>query len=247
MTTHGRPPPPPTGSIGFISSADPIGSTDSTGSIEDVEPHSGSTMRAGRSRRPARACCVSTRQRRLILAIAAACTIVVGLAVHTFGRGPLADPAGDVLYAVMASLLVAFLMPQWSVWLVAFVAFVFCAGIELFQATGVPSSLAEQWSPTALVLGTTFVPTDLLAYAAGAGLVLIVSLGVAVVARWIREDRRTTRSRNQRAERITTMYAERERAAQQAREHAAHDAQERAAHDARGHADRSDHERPLGD
>lgn len=132
----------------------------------------------------------NTRIQRAILLGAAALTIVVGLTVHTFATGPLADPAGDVLYAVMASLLVAFLMPRWNAWLVATVAFAFCAAIELFQLTGVPIQLAEQWAPIRLVLGTTFVPADLLAYAAGAGFVLIVSLGIAVVARWVRDHRR---------------------------------------------------------
>lgn len=134
----------------------------------------------------------STRIHRTILLGAAALTIVIGLTVHAFATGPLADPAGDVLYAIMASLLVAFLMPRWSAWLVATVAFAFCAAIELFQLTGVPIRLAEQWAPIRLVLGTTFVPTDFLAYAAGAGFVLIVSLGIAVVARWMREHRRET-------------------------------------------------------
>lgn len=133
-----------------------------------------------------------TRIRRTFLLGAAALTIVVGLTVHTFATGPLADPAGDVLYAVMASLLVAFLMPRWNAWLVATVAFALCTAIELFQLTGVPIRLAERWAPIRLVLGTTFVPTDILAYAAGAGFVLIVSLGIAVVARWMRERRRET-------------------------------------------------------
>ena len=59
-------------------------------------------------------------------------------------------------------------------------AFCLCAAIELFQATGVPAELAQQWPLVRLVLGTTFVPVDLLAYAAG---VVLAALADAVLSR----------------------------------------------------------------
>lgn len=45
-----------------------------------------------------------------------------------------------------------------------------CWAIELFQATGVPAQLAQVFPPIRLLLGTTFVPIDLLSYALGVGL-----------------------------------------------------------------------------
>ena len=51
---------------------------------------------------------------------------------------------------------------------VAAAAFLVCAAIELFQLTGVPAQLAQEWPPIAWVLGVGFSAADLVAYAVGA-------------------------------------------------------------------------------
>lgn len=107
--------------------------------------------------------------RRAALAGAAVAVVVAGLAVHRLApEGVVADAAGDVLYAVLAYLLAALAAPRARVVVVAAVAFAWCAAVELLQLTPLPALAARAFPPSVLVLGTTFVATDLLWYAAGA-------------------------------------------------------------------------------
>lgn len=101
-------------------------------------------------------------------------TVVLGLGIRAGVDAAWAGPAGDALYAVLMYLLLAFLLPRRPRWQVAVVALAVCWGIELFQATGVPADLAGMWPPVRLLLGTTFVPVDLLSYAAGVACALAV-------------------------------------------------------------------------
>lgn len=105
---------------------------------------------------------------RLLLAAAGAAVTVAGLVVATTGSGPLADPAGDALYAVLVYLVLAFCAPRARRGVLAASAFGLCALIELAQLTGVPATLVERWDPVRYLLGTTFNAVDLLAYAVGA-------------------------------------------------------------------------------
>lgn len=105
---------------------------------------------------------------RLLLAVAAAVTVTAGLTVRLVFDGAWTGPAGDGLYAVLVYLLLAFLAPRARSVGVAAAAFLVCAGIELFQLTGVPAQLAQEWPPTAWVLGVGFSAADLVAYAVGA-------------------------------------------------------------------------------
>ncbi|SDC26682.1 Protein of unknown function [Sanguibacter gelidistatuariae] len=114
------------------------------------------------------------RVRRLPLAAAAAVTTAAGLAVATAGSGTLADAAGDVLYAVLVYLVLAFCVPGQRRAVLTVVAFGLCAVIELSQLTGVPAALAGAWEPLRFVLGTTFNAVDLVAYALGAVLGALV-------------------------------------------------------------------------
>lgn len=107
-----------------------------------------------------------TRRRRLLLA--AALVIVLGLATHLFGRGPVADAAGDALYAVMIYLVVAAAFPRARFLTVGLAAAGICVAIELFQLTGLPGAWAEAFWPVRLVLGVGFDVRDLIAYVAGA-------------------------------------------------------------------------------
>lgn len=105
------------------------------------------------------------RRRRLVLA--AALVIVVGLVTHFLGRGPVADAAGDALYAVMIYLVVAAAFPRARLLIVGLTAAGICIGIELFQLTGLPGEWAETFWPVRLVLGVGFDVRDLIAYVVG--------------------------------------------------------------------------------
>lgn len=113
-------------------------------------------------------------RRRVGLAVAAVVTVALGLGIRAFVDAEWAGPTGDALYAVLVYLVVAFVMPPRPRWVAAVVAWVLCMAIELFQATGIPAELAQQWPPIRLLLGTTFVPLDLLAYTVGVGLAFLV-------------------------------------------------------------------------
>jgi hypothetical protein len=106
-------------------------------------------------------------RRRLWLLIAAVVVIATGLAVHFLAEGPASALVGDALYAVMAYLIVAIVVPRADPLVVALIAFAGCAAVEFFQLTPVPRALAEAFPPSSLVLGTGFAVTDLVAYAVG--------------------------------------------------------------------------------
>ncbi|MGM7670190.1 DUF2809 domain-containing protein [Microbacterium sp. A93] len=128
--------------------------------------------------------------RRLTLAAAAVATVGLGLGVRSLADGAWAGPAGDVLYAVLIYLLVAWAVPRWTPRTVAGVAVVLCWLIELFQLTGVPLLMAEAWWPARLVFGTGFAGADLLSYAAGCA---AAGAGDAAWTRWTRWTRQTRR------------------------------------------------------
>lgn len=109
-------------------------------------------------------------RRRIVLAGVGVALVVVGLTVARGLDGPVAAFAGDALYAALIVVVIAFLAPRASSPTVAGAAFAVCAAVELFQLTGVPAALADSVPAVALVLGTTFQWTDLVAYAIGAAL-----------------------------------------------------------------------------
>lgn len=105
---------------------------------------------------------------RVGTAIALVGVVLAGLAVTRFGAGPWANSAGDALYAAMAVLLVRFIAPRWSLRRHALIGLGWCWLVECAQLTGIPAAVVSQVPLARLVLGTTFVPLDLLAYAVGA-------------------------------------------------------------------------------
>ena len=92
--------------------------------------------------------------------------VATGLLVHTIA-GPFGDLAGGILYAVLVFLLLASITPAASGTRIGAAALLVCVGVELLQLTGLPSLLGDAFPPLRLLLGTTFVATDLLAYAIG--------------------------------------------------------------------------------
>ena len=114
----------------------------------------------------------SAGRRRSGLSVAAVTTVAAGLTMRLGLRGVegtagWTGPAGDALYAVLIYVLVAFCTPRARVGTVAAAAFGICAGIELFQLTGVPAALGQAFPPARLVLGTGFLWSDLLLYLVG--------------------------------------------------------------------------------
>lgn len=123
----------------------------------------------GERRRGAR-----SRSRRRCLARAAPIVVVLGL-VGRFGLpGALGDVVGGVGYTGLVYLLIAWARPTAEHRRLAVAAFACSAAIELLQLTGIPDDAARAFSPARLVLGTSFAATDLVAYAAGALLAVVV-------------------------------------------------------------------------
>jgi len=92
--------------------------------------------------------------------------LVVGLVVSR-GDGLAPDLAGGALYAALVQLLVLVVAPSARTGVAAATALGTCLAVELAQLTPVPAAVVAAWPPAAYVLGSTFVATDLLAYAAG--------------------------------------------------------------------------------
>jgi hypothetical protein len=115
-------------------------------------------------------------RRRAGLSVAAAATVGAGLAVHATVPGAVGGALGDALYAALAYLLVALIGPRLRPAVSAAIAIAGCTAIELLQLTPLPARLAEAAPPVALVLGTTFQATDLVAYASGAVLAAAVDV-----------------------------------------------------------------------
>ena len=105
-------------------------------------------------------------RRRVRLAVAAVVVVVVGLVVSQ-SDGLVADLLGGALYAALVYVLIAVVLPRARRPVVAAVALAVCVVVELAQLTAGPAALADAFPPAALVLGTTFNPWDLLAYAVG--------------------------------------------------------------------------------
>lgn len=79
---------------------------------------------------------------------------------------------GDALYAVMIFGLVAIVRPQARPRWMGVIAFVICFALELFQLTGIPKTL-PRFLRTAI--GDTFAWHDVVCYAAGAIVAVLIS------------------------------------------------------------------------
>jgi uncharacterized protein DUF2809 len=111
--------------------------------------------------------------RRVRLATVGAGILVAGLMVHGLGNGAVWSFVGDVLYAALIYVLVAFAAPRAQPVVVATVAFGFCAAIEALQLTSIPDVVSRRVPGASLVLGSTFQWSDLAAYVLGAALIAV--------------------------------------------------------------------------
>ncbi|GAA1541002.1 DUF2809 domain-containing protein [Streptomyces albidochromogenes] len=114
------------------------------------------------------------RRTRLLAAVAAGLTLCAGLGVRSVADGAVAKYAGDALCTVPLCTLVVLVAPATGSVVAGAVALVLSRAVEYAQLTGVPAALAERGVLARLVLGSTFNAPDLLRYAAGAGLFLLI-------------------------------------------------------------------------
>lgn len=108
------------------------------------------------------------RRSRLRWAVALAGVVLTGLATALVGTGWAADALGSVLYTAAVFVGLVLLRPAARGWLLAAGAFAVATAVELAQLTAAPAALAEAWPPVRLLLGTSFDPRDVAAYALGA-------------------------------------------------------------------------------
>jgi hypothetical protein len=111
-------------------------------------------------------------------ALVAVGLVAVGLVVSRLD-GPLADLAGDAVYAAFVYALVVVAAPRTR--FAAVIAFVLCALVELAQLTGLPARAVDAVPVLRYALGTTFAPADLLAYAVGVALADLVRRSCATL------------------------------------------------------------------
>ncbi|MBT2399475.1 DUF2809 domain-containing protein [Streptomyces sp. ISL-100] len=114
------------------------------------------------------------RRTRLLAAVAAGLTLCAGLGVRGVADGDVAKYTGDALYTVLLCTLVVLLAPRTRPPWAAAVGLALSWAVECAQLTGVPAELAERSVLARLVLGSTFNAPDLLWYAVGAGLFLLI-------------------------------------------------------------------------
>ncbi|MET9507963.1 DUF2809 domain-containing protein [Streptomyces flavidovirens] len=114
------------------------------------------------------------RRTRILAAVAACLTLYAGLGVRGAVDGDVAKYAGDALYTVLLCTLVVLLAPATRPRAAGGIALLVSWAVECAQLTGVPAELAERSVVARLVLGSTFNAPDLLWYAVGAGLFLLI-------------------------------------------------------------------------
>jgi len=122
------------------------------------------------------------RRLRVLSLVAASGCLVLGVLLQLLDRSLLVDVAGSVLYVGFAGMLLAALWPALSSAAIAAVAFAFAAAVELLQLTGVPPAIVAAFPPARLLLGSSFDPLDLVAYAVGAVLLFIAHVGLTRLA-----------------------------------------------------------------
>ncbi|QEO14548.1 DUF2809 domain-containing protein [Agromyces intestinalis] len=115
------------------------------------------------------------RRVRLIAALAAFGCLGLGLALQILDRTPVVDVLGSVLYAALIGCLVLVAAPTLRPWAVGAIAYGVSAAVELLQLTGLPAVVVAAVPPARLVLGSSFDPWDLVAYAGGAALAYVVA------------------------------------------------------------------------
>ncbi|WP_157802519.1 DUF2809 domain-containing protein [Sediminihabitans luteus] len=122
------------------------------------------------------------RARRRTAALALVLAVAAGLGVVRLPQ-PWGDMGGDLVYAVAVYAAIVLVLPRMRPVWVAVVAVSTCWVIELAQATGLVGVVVDAVPAARWVLGTTFAVRDLVLYAVGGVLALLVDRGLVRLAR----------------------------------------------------------------
>ena len=122
------------------------------------------------------------RRNRLWYFVAGCLVVALGLSSRRYAAllpEILARYTGDTLYATMTFVGIGFLFPRWRSLRVAVVSLIFCYAIELSQLYHAPwIDYMRHTRVGGLVLGFGFLWSDLLCYAAGVVLGLLVEIAL---------------------------------------------------------------------
>jgi Protein of unknown function (DUF2809) len=128
------------------------------------------------------------RRIRLLAVVGVLACLALGLGLQLLDRSPVIDLLGSVLYVMLVGLLVLLVRPSLSGLRIAAIALGIATVVELLQLTPIPTVIVESFPPARLVLGSAFDPLDLVAYLAGA-LLLIPLVRVVTRTATVREPR----------------------------------------------------------
>jgi len=117
---------------------------------------------------------------RLLTVVGALACLALGLGLQLLDRSSVSDLLGSVLYVMLIGLLVLLVRPSLPNLVIAAIALGIATVVELLQLTPVSSEVVGAFPPARLVLGSSFDPLDLVAYLAGA--LLLIPL-LRVIAR----------------------------------------------------------------
>lgn len=93
--------------------------------------------------------------------------LMAGLGVRVFTEGWFAKYAGVALYTTLLYTLIVLVLPRVRPVIAGLIALSVSWAVEFAQLTAAPSALSAAHPLLRLVLGTTFSPADLPAYAVG--------------------------------------------------------------------------------
>lgn len=110
------------------------------------------------------------RRSRVGLVLVGAAIVALGLIGRFALPGVAGDVVGGLLYAALVYVIVAIVTPRASTVRIALIALAVVLGVELLQLTGLPATIGDAFPPARLVLGSTFVASDLVVGAVGVAL-----------------------------------------------------------------------------
>lgn len=128
------------------------------------------------------------RRIRLLAVVGVLACLALGLGLQLLDRSPVIDLLGSVLYVMLVGLVILLVRPSLPGLVIAAIALGIATVVELLQLTPVPAAVVEAVPPARLVLGSSFDPLDLVAYVAGA-LLLIPLVRVISRTATVREPR----------------------------------------------------------
>lgn len=112
------------------------------------------------------------RRIRLLGVAGVLACLALGLGLQLLDRSPVIDLLGSMLYVMLVGLLVLLVRPSLPGLVIAGIVLGIATVVELLQLTPVSAAVVVAFPPARLVLGSSFDPLDLVAYLAGALLLI---------------------------------------------------------------------------